>query len=253
MTDIILTEALLDQQLLNFIDGLRLPGRLLFTRIGGSHGLNLATPDSDVDYLGVYAASTWDVLGLRKPTDTLVNNKPDYQIHEVGKFCNLLMKGNPGVVEMLFADHLTYNHKFWTSLRAFRQDFLTAVAVKQYLGYAQGQLRRLREAKKLRTTGGRYNTKWAYHLMRLVGDALRIARGQEPVVWKTDEVVRGYLLGVRAGKYEQAEIEEAAAVCIAEIDGLKPWPISEVMPYERLNCWLLTVRRVFMHEGTDNV
>ncbi len=33
-------------------------------------------------------------------------------------------------------------------------------------------------------TGGAYDTKWTYPLLRLLGDAARIARGAEPPVWK---------------------------------------------------------------------
>jgi predicted nucleotidyltransferase len=78
------------------------PGNIIYAKIWGSHSHNTQLPTSDVDYLLVYAAPRDAILGLFKRPDTVDGTKPDFQAHEVGKFCELLIKGNPAIVEMLF-------------------------------------------------------------------------------------------------------------------------------------------------------
>ncbi len=229
-----------------FVKNHKFPGEVVFGKVWGSRSHNTALPTSDTDFLVVYAAPTANVLGLSPPPDTMDGKDPDYQAHEVYKFSQLLLKGNPGVIEMLFTDRECISSIYWDELRSQRKRFLTGVTVKQYLGYAEGQLKRLKahEGKKgLHTKGGKYNEKWAYHAVRLLGDAHLIAQGKEPIIWKEGEE-RDLLMTIRGGDFPLAQAEALIQNRIDKIDQLKPWPIPDEMDAAFLNQWLLWVRGV---------
>jgi hypothetical protein len=80
--------------------------RPLLIMISGSQAYNLAHHSSDLDYLGVYQIPTQEILGLHSPLEsasTLPNEPPpDMDLHEIRKFCELLIEGNPFIIETLF-------------------------------------------------------------------------------------------------------------------------------------------------------
>ena len=112
-----------------------------------------------MDYLAVYAAPTSEVLSLDKPPETVTNSKPDLEAHEVEKFCRLLIKGNPSMIEMLWTERMCWTTPEWTALRNIRAQFLSSQAVLQYVGYARGQEARFKGGGRPHTGGGKYNTK----------------------------------------------------------------------------------------------
>lgn len=220
-----------------------IPGRVLFMKIWGSHSHNTNVLGSDVDYLAVYIANNADLLGLNPPLDTLTGEEPDYQAHEVGKFCSLLLKGNPGIVEALFTNRYCDFIEPWSELVDNRRQFLTKRVVEQYLGYINGQLKRMAHGKGLHAKGGTFNTKFAYHIIRLAGDALRIARGDEPVIWK-EGLERETLLSIRRGEWSQEKVEDEAREIVCLIEKMKPWLLPAIGNDVFLNKWLLSVRGV---------
>ena len=226
------------------LDNIRqeLPGQVIFARVWGSHGHNCALPESDVDYMAVYVNPTSEILSLSPPPDTHVASDPDIQAYGVGKFCRLLMKGNPTMIEALFTDKGCIQQREWRALVRERQSFITARALKQYLGYVEGQLRKHAKGHNLHTSGGRYNTKWAYHVMRLLGDAERIATGRPPQVWKEGSE-RAQLMRIRRGAYGPSTVRGMALEKIESIELLKPWPIPQEPNEAILNEWLLDIRR----------
>jgi predicted nucleotidyltransferase len=230
-----------------FLATTQFPGEVVYAKLWGSRSHNTHLPGSDEDFLAVYRAPTNRILSLHPPPDTVDSpegQKPDFQAHEVAKFCRLLMKGNPGIVEMLFTEKFDHTTQEWHELREHRNDFLTQTAVRQYLGYAEGQLKKLfahSGEAGLHTKGGKFSEKWAYHLVRLLGDAKRIAEGGKPVVWKDGEE-RDLLMQIRTGGMPHAEIERYARSLLAEIDGMKPWGIPEDADESFLEDWLLHLR-----------
>jgi len=222
------------------------PGRLLFARVWGSMAHNTAKPESDVDFVAVYAAPTDEVLGLFGVRDTVVNKegeKPDFQAHEVGKFCRLLLKGNPGILECLFSEKFTYETGEWQALKAERRRFLSVQAVNQYVGYAKGQLQKLQAGTSLHTKGGKFCEKWGYHLIRILGDAKRIASGEDPVVWKEGNE-RDLLMKIRRHEILQSEIEAVARGLMDEINSRLEHPkIRGDGDAAFLNSWLLGIRK----------
>ena len=231
----------LDSGLRDALAAVQWPGDVLFAKVWGSHSHNTALPTSDVDYLMIYASRTAAVLSLTPPPETIDGTKPDYQAHEVGKLCHLLIKGNPGIVEMLFTDRMYVGSPEWDALKEIAPTFINQQTLKQYLGYGNGQLHRLLNGSRLHTAKGEYNTKWAYHLIRLAHDAGRIARGIPPVVWKEGGELEE-LMAIRMGEYTPSQIETRFRQLESEIDALKPWGIPETADKDALNDWLLSVR-----------
>lgn len=218
-------------------------GWVLFSKIWGSHSHDTQLPSSDVDYTGVYVAYPKDLLGLHPPSDTLTGEKPDYQIHELKKFCDLLIKGNPGIIEMLFSDRMVWSDPKWRPLYEARKKFLCDNVVKQYLGYSVAQLQRFRHAKPVHSKGGVAGEKWCYHMVRVAWDAERIAQGGEPKVWKDGEE-KAKLMAIRTGAMTTDEAVKEAETTIERIDSRKPWPIPEKADEKFLSDWLLWIRGV---------
>lgn len=231
-----------------FVKSTPVPGRVIYAKLWGSHSHNTALPTSDQDFLMVFQATTESVLSLHPPPETLTNPeglRPDYQAHEVRKFAHLLLKGNPGIIEALFTQKFYCTTVDWDRLALNCRDFLTANVVRQYLGYAQGQLHKLFAHGGdggLHTKGGKYSEKWAYHLVRLLWDARRIAKGEEPAVWKEGEE-RDLLMKIRAGELSPTAVEKMAKDLVAEIDGMKPWKVPEQANEAFLDDWLIGLRR----------
>jgi hypothetical protein len=224
-------------------------GKLLFCKIWGSHSHATQLPESDVDYLGVYVAHNCQILGLHKPAETLTGEKPDYQVHEVGKFCDLLLKGNPGIIEMLFTQRMMWADPRWEPLYENRKEFLTQRVVKQYLGYAQAQIKRLEAGQSVHSKGGKVGEKWAYHMFRIVLDAERIAKGEEPLVWKSGSE-RDTLMDIRTGRIPPLDVVRMTKAHIEDIDAMPGWKMD--LPAEGdevfLDDWLLWVRGINPHK-----
>ena len=233
-------------------DKMNMRGWLLFSKVWGSFSHDTQLPGSDVDYTGVYVAHQKDLLGLHPPGDTLTGEKPDYQIHEVKKFCDLLLKGNPAIIEMLFTDRFIWCEPKWFSLREARARFLTQNVVKQYLGYSVAQLQRLRHGKPVHSKGGVPGEKWCYHMVRVAWDAERIAMGGEPMIWK-DGQEKERLMAIRTGAWTTEQAVKEAETTIARIDSSKPWPVREEADEKFLNDWLLWIREVNRYEPAREI
>lgn len=121
---------------------------LLLQGIVGSHAYGLATPESDVDRLGVYAAPTRLFHGLRPPVGKQAtkqtHGEEDITVHEAGKFALLALQCNPTVTELLWLPRHEVVSTMGQDLIRIRQAFLSSNRVRDaYLGYARAQLTRM--------------------------------------------------------------------------------------------------------------
>jgi hypothetical protein len=224
--------------------------------VGGSRLYGVAGPDSDLDLKYVFVRPTKDLIGLRPPVEKketvegvvefdYCGKKVEFVAHEIGKFARLLLKGNPNLVEYLWSPGDETWADGWTDIRREAKRFLSQQTVKQYSGYCGGQLKRLQNSLSLHTTGGQYNTKWAYHMVRLMWTAGRIANGEEPKI-RWDGEQRDTLLEIRAGGWSSDRVIQYVRERLDVIDGLD---LSLTLPEhgdkEWLNDWLLRQREQF--------
>jgi len=233
------------------VDGLvrwdGLPGRPLFVKVWGSYSHNCAHDSSDLDMLAVYQLPTHEILGLAPVREDVVwtaaNGAPfDLEAHEIGKFCRLLMKGGAAALETLFTDRLFWASPDFATLMSLGSRFLSRRSVRQYMGYADGQIKRFQNGQSLHSKGGKQNEKWGYHFSRLAIDAERIARSEPPLVWKDGEEREG-LMRIRRG---ETSPEVAMRQAAARIDGLRQtegaWTVQEESDEATLNDWLVSLR-----------
>lgn len=123
------------------------PGKPILGAVMGSHAYGLARPDSDYDRKGVFVAPSLKLLGLKPPKDTITHTDPDYEYHEVGKFCRLALKCNPTVLEQLFLNEADYEvlTEEGRLLVEARFSFLSRERVRgAFGGYAMAQIERLK-------------------------------------------------------------------------------------------------------------
>jgi predicted nucleotidyltransferase len=138
----------------------------------GSTAYGLATENSDVDQIGIFACDTVDLFGLKRVTDSVVTHEPDLTLHEVAKYCRLALAGNPTIMELMWLPNVMYTcmTPLGEQLIRIRGTFLSAPNVRNaYLGYATQQFHKL----EARSDGSfsadlrKRTAKHARHLLRL--------------------------------------------------------------------------------------
>lgn len=143
--------------------------KIILEAVVGSQAYGLATPESDIDTLGVFVAPTQDILGLFPVEETIKPNK-DSTFHEVGKFIRLALKCNPSILELLYLPRYQRLMPEGRWLIANRDKFLSKVACDSYGGYAYQQFKKLKEHSGEYFTSSVRNrySKHAKHLFRLL-------------------------------------------------------------------------------------
>lgn len=141
--------------------------------IVGSTAYGLATENSDIDRLGVFAAPTREILSLHPPRESVVTTGPDVTYHEVGKYCALALRCNPTVMELMWLPDDLYEVRLLqgNELIGIRGAFLSQRHVRNaYFGSAVQQFRKLK-SRNDNTFGpdlARRTAKHARHMYRLL-------------------------------------------------------------------------------------
>lgn len=155
-------------------------GHTLLQGVVGSTAYGLDTPESDKDYLGVCAVPTISLCLLQKPQESWVSENPDATTHEVGKYCNLALGGNPTVLELMWLPIYDVITPLGEELISIRREFLSARRVRDaYFGYATQQYRRIlgRGDNSFSADTRKRTAKHARHLYRLLIQGLTIWSG----------------------------------------------------------------------------
>lgn len=230
---------------------MKAPGTILLSGINGSTAYGLATPESDIDRIGCYAAPTEEFHGLHLPIGkkaTWTNpagSKPDFTYHEAAKLCNLLLSCNPTVTELLWLESYEEIDTEGRKLIDIRETFLYADGVRNaYLGYATQQFGRI----KSRGDGSfsadtrKRTAKHARHLRRLLEQGIELHQtGHLTIRLSTDKaaVCRTFGERVAEGDLELARRAIKYAEETFDHKGVLPSAPSE----EDAEDWLRYVRR----------
>jgi len=120
---------------------------LLLLGVTGSTAYGLATERSDVDRLGIYCVPTERLFSLDfnlAKASRVVNEPEDVQLHEIGKYLGLVLKGNPTVTELLFLREYEVRDPRIEPLLEMRSKLLGQRTIRAaYTGYAVAQASRL--------------------------------------------------------------------------------------------------------------
>lgn len=221
---------------------------VLLSGIVGSVAYGLATENSDIDRLGLFAQPTEKILGIYPPAQSVVTTKPDATYHEAGKFAALALKCNPTVTELLWLPGDLYEVKteLGEQLISIRKAFLSREYVRNaYLGYATQQFRRLenRGDGSFSADTRKRTAKHARHLLRLLTQGLNLYEDGELTVRLDDpEWYRRFGEQVAAGDIDAGKKEISAA---EHAFNAHASALPEKPGFDTVQDWLLDVRRKY--------
>jgi hypothetical protein len=211
----------------------------IYAAVVGSRAFGLATEGSDTDTRGVYVAPTADFWSLTKPPPHVDGPEPEWFSWEIERFCELALKANPNLLEMLHSPLVVRLTPLGEELLELRDAFLSQLAYQTYSGYVLSQFRKLET--DLRQTGA---PKWKHvmHLIRLLLSAEELLRHGRLMVDVGPH--RQRLLAVRRGEVDWLETERWRLELQRGIDdALAGSPLPAVPDVERVDGWLYSVRR----------
>lgn len=112
---------------------------ILFEVISGSHAYGLATPTSDTDIKGVFYLPKDQFFGLEYIAQ-VNDEKNDTVYYELGRFLELLSKGNPNILEILAtpAPYIIYKNPLLEDIQL--ADYISIQTVVAFKKYALTQL-----------------------------------------------------------------------------------------------------------------
>lgn len=173
----------------------------------GSKAFGLSHEDSDDDYRGIFlppAELDWSLYKLPEQIES--NDGQNDEVYwELGKFLRLALKANPNILETLWSPIVIQAEPIARQLLEIRQVFLSKHIYKTYSGYVLSQFRRMRNAYE---KTGKYKTKHAMHLLRLLHSGIGALETGEIMIDVSSH--RDTLMDVRMGKYSFDQIRQQA-------------------------------------------
>ncbi|MBR4222101.1 MAG: nucleotidyltransferase domain-containing protein [Victivallales bacterium] len=125
-------------------------GRVIFRGIWGSHAFGTATPESDLDTLGVYVLEPETYLSLVEPPAQVSDEHNDNRFYSLRNFLELAANANPNILDMLYLpdDCVLKTSPYWQMLQAKRDIFCSQKVCQTYCEYAMGQIKKARGCNK---------------------------------------------------------------------------------------------------------
>ena len=125
-------------------------GRVIFRGICGSHAFGTATPESDIDTLGVFILETDAYLSLTEAPAQISDERNDNRFYSLRNFLELAANANPNILDALYLpqDCLLATSPYWEIIQSNRSIFLTKKICQTYCDYAMGQIKKARGCNK---------------------------------------------------------------------------------------------------------
>lgn len=207
--------------------------RIILKVLGGSRAYGTHNEESDIDIKGVCIASKLNYLGFQKRFEqeekqVFKGDEHDEVIYDIQKFFKLACDCNPNILDILFCDDsdVLIADEIGQDLRTVRNLFLSKKAKHTFAGYAVSQLHRI--IKKEKPAGKNssryhlwekygYDTKYAYHLVRLLRMGEEILRDGTVIVKRPDAEE---LISIRNGAWTLDQLQKYANDQLEVIDKL---------------------------------
>lgn len=210
----------------------------VYAAVVGSRAYGLDTEDSDTDVRGVYVAPTASFWSLRKPPTHVDGPEHEWFSWEVERFCELALKANPNLLEVLHSTTVVTITPLGEELLELRPAFLSQLAHQTYSGYVLSQFRKIEADLRQR---GAPRWKHVMHLLRLLLAARDLLADGRFVVDVGDQ--RDRLLAVRQGALSWDEVERWRLTLHGELDAaLARTPLPAAPDVDRVDGWLRSVR-----------
>lgn len=188
--------------------------QMVFMGKAGSAAYGTTTPESDIDYRGVFLAEPKHLIGLSN-VETYTEEKPiDLQCYELRHFAKLCLNGSPLQIEMLWyaADTIEVTTPPWMRLLDIRRAFLGKHLKRTLGGFAQGDIKRImgNSMAKCGAKGKLLVEKFGYNTKH-AANAYRLLKMSE-LLWTTGTLIvrlpkadRDEIRAIKQGKYSRDE------------------------------------------------
>ncbi|GAB3832242.1 DNA polymerase beta superfamily protein [Kribbella italica] len=214
--------------------------RTIYAAVVGSRAFGLDTDASDTDTRGVYVAPTEAFWSLAKPPTHVDGPEPEWFSWEVERFCELALKANPNLLEVLHSPLVVTCKPLGQELVDLREAFLSQLAYQTYSGYVLSQFKKL-EADFRRDGAPKW--KHVMHLIRLLLSARTLLAEGKLVVDVGDD--RERLLAVKAGALPWDEVERWRLGLHEDLDrALQKTVLPATPDVAKVDAWLRSVRRI---------
>ena len=222
------------------VDGARLvEDHTVYAAVVGSRAFGLSTEESDTDTRGVYVAPTSSFWSLVKPPPHVEGPGEEWFSWEVERFCELALKANPNLLEVLHSPLVVRCTDVGRELVDLRPAFLSQLVYQTYSGYVLSQFKKIEADFRKRGV-----PKWKHvmHLLRLLISAGALVRTGALDLDAGEN--RDRLLSVRRGETSWAEAEQWRRRLQGELDvALEKSPLPAAPDAVRVDAWLQSVRR----------
>lgn len=260
-------------------------GSVLGCVFAGSHSYGLATEASDVDLRAFHSVHPDHLLGLyplskSAATIEIMDDETEMVSHEMGKFFELCMKGNPSVVELLFTpvDNIYYESSLFAEIRTpeIRNAFLDEEnIVSSYFGYSKSQLMRMtnqlvEDKDKMRKANIKfsepesivnflneniylnaeyeYNHKLASHCLRLLVSLNYFIKNGELIVHMGNDAE--WLMKYKSGEYSYGSFMLKLYDILMEVNNCRAnSKIPKQQDKDKINNILLNYRKNMIEKG----
>ena len=230
-----------------------------------AHGMYVPPSDpnslSDMDTMSVCVPSLDYYFGLKeygsRQTKEIKQGEWDVVIYMLQKFINLLYKGNPNVLTLLWLDpqHYIQIKSAGQYLIDQRELFVGKHVYQSFTGYAYSQLNRMErinfkgymgEKRKRLVMKHGYDTKNAAHLIRLLRMGIEFLRDGTVQVARPDAAE---LLGIKRGEWTLEQVKSEAEHLFAHAEeGYKRSSLPEKPDFEAVHRLALEVTRMELSE-----
>lgn len=215
------------------------PGSTVLELVYGSHAHGTNTPTSDIDTRGVYLLPNDSFLGLGRPQTTWEHKPTDTVFWELGHFVQLLCKGNPNIVGMLYTpiDCVLDHHQIANDLVLHRSLFLTQEFRRAYMGWIHRESQDIAKLHK-------GHAKRLSHVPRLIWELMSVYETGEMVVRPTI-AKRDIIKLIKTGDMDYDEAVRFTGELLLELENLDAVEGPRLPDMDRgwANDWLLDTRR----------
>lgn len=230
-------------------------GKLLMLTVSGSHLYGWESPDSDVDYRGVYIAGTENFLKLHKPKTFNINELVPYdlELKELGHYLDLGISGNCNVLDQLHSKFIYRTPEILEVKQLIMNNITRAGVYGSYEGLARHNYKEF-----ILNNKGQTYKKYLYVIRSLLAGIYVLQTGRvEPNMVELNKYfklpeVKTLLRHKREGSEEQevddlvfsGQLDELISSLMERIDDayIKSKIPLEREDYEDVNNWLLKKR-----------
>ena len=217
-------------------------GTPLLQVVAGSVGTGVDTPESDKDYLGVFAAPTTDILTFGPKISSVVHkvDEDDVTWWEIRHAFDILLRGNFNALPLLYSDHVLHTTPWGTIIRKQRLAFISTRFIKSMLGYSKDQLRRFEDGRKLKNASPEKAVACVYRELII---AMRLCTDLSNFSLKLDERQRQGFLDIKEGRLDLADTVTSLSTTYLAVERLlKESPLRREPDREVVTLMLKEIR-----------